>query len=43
MIGAWVYCFKRAETTEALVKESFSGPVWAAFVVYDLLAPLEKK
>ncbi len=43
MIGAWVYYFKRAETNEARVKAFFKGLVWPAFVVYDLLALLEKK
>ena len=43
MIGAWVYYFKRAETTEARIKAFFKGLVWPAFVVYDLLVLLEKK
>jgi hypothetical protein len=43
MIGAWVYYFKRAESTEARVKAFFKGLVWPAFVVYDLLVLLEKK
>lgn len=43
MIGAWVYYFKRAETTEARVKAFFKGLVWPAFVVHDLLVLLEKK
>ena len=43
MIGAWVYYFKRAETTEARIKAFFKGLVWPAFVVHDLLVLLEKK
>ena len=43
MIGAWVYYFKRAETTEARVKAFFKGLVWPAFLVYDLLAFLDKE
>ena len=43
MIGAWVYYFKRAETTEARVKAFFKGLVWPAFVAYDLLVLLEKR
>lgn len=43
LIGAWVYYFKRAETTEARIKAFFKGLVWPAFVVYDLLVLLEKK
>jgi hypothetical protein len=43
VIGAWVYYFKRAETTEARVKAFFKGLVWPAFVVHDLLVLLERK
>ncbi len=43
MIGAWVYYFKRADTTEARVKAFFKGLVWPAFLVYDLLAFLDKE
>ena len=43
MIGAWVYYFKRAETTKERVKAFFKGLVWPAFVVYDLLVLLEKE
>ena len=43
MIGAWVYYFKRAETTEARVKAFFKGLVWPAFLVYDLLVFLDKE
>ena len=43
MFGAWVYYFKRAETTEARIKAFFKGFVWPAFVVYELLVLLEKK
>ena len=40
MIGAWVYYFKRAESTEARVKAFFKGVVGRAFMVYDLLVPI---
>lgn len=43
MFGAWVYYFKRAETTEERIKAFFKGFIWPAFVVYDLLVLLEKK
>jgi len=43
MIGAWVYYFKRATTTEERVKAFFKGLVWPAFVVYDLMGVLEDK
>jgi hypothetical protein len=43
MIGAWVYYFKRATTTQQRVQAFFKGLVWPAFLVYDLLVFLEKK
>jgi hypothetical protein len=43
MIGAWVYYFKHADTTEARVKAFFKGFVWPAFVVYDLLVFLKRE
>ena len=43
MIGAWVYYFKRSETTEARIKAFFKGLVWPAFLVHDLLAFLDKE
>ena len=43
MIGAWVYYFKRATTTQERVQAFFKGLVWPAFLVYDLLVFLEKK
>jgi len=43
MIGAWVYYFKRATTTQERVQAFFKGLVWPAFLVHALLAFLEKK
>lgn len=37
MIGAWIYYFKHATTTEQRVQAFFKGLVWPAFLVYDLL------
>ncbi len=43
LIGAWVYYFRRATTTQELVQAFFKGLVWPAFVVYELFVFLEKK
>ena len=43
MIGAWVYYFKRADTTQARIRAFFKGLAWPAFLVYDLLTFLEKE
>jgi hypothetical protein len=43
MIGAWVYYFRRATTTQARVQAFFKGLVWPAFLVYDVLVFLEKE
>ena len=43
MIGAWVYYFKRATTTEQRVKAFFKGLAWPAFLVYDLFTFLEQE
>lgn len=43
MIGAWVYYFKRAATTEERVLAVLKGFVWPAFVVYNALKFLEKQ
>ena len=43
MIGAWVYYFKRATTTQMRVQAFFKGLVWPAFLVHDLLAFLERE
>lgn len=43
MIGAWVYYFKRATTTEARIRAFFKGLVWPAFLIHDLLVFLEKE
>lgn len=42
MIGAWVYYFRRATTTQQRVQAFFKGLVWPAFLVYDVLVFLEK-
>ena len=41
MIGAWVYYFRRATTTQQRVQAFFKGLVWPAFLVYDVLVYLE--
>ena len=43
MIGAWVYYFKRANTTQARIQAFGKGLVWPAFLVYDLLVFLKKE
>ena len=43
MIGAWVYYFKRATTTQQRVQAFFKGLVWPAFLVHDLLVFLDKE
>ena len=43
VIGAWIYYFQRATTTEQRIKAFFKGLVWPAFMVYDLSVFLEKK
>lgn len=43
MIGAWVYYFTRATTTQARALAILKGFVWPAFLVYDLLVFLEKE
>ena len=43
LIGAWVYYFKQATTTQERVNAFFKGLVWPAFLVYDLLVFLKKK
>jgi len=42
IIGAWVYFFKRAETTEERIKAFFKGLFWPAFLVYELFVFLNK-
>ncbi len=42
MIGAWVFYFKRATTTQARALAILKGFVWPAFLVYDLLVFLKK-
>lgn len=43
LIGAWVYYFQRATTTEERVRAFFKGLAWPAFLVYDLLVFLQKE
>jgi hypothetical protein len=43
LIGAWVFYFQRAQTTEERVKAFFKGLAWPAFMVYDLFKFLEKQ
>ncbi len=43
LIGAWVYYFRRATTTQERVQAFFKGLVWPAFLVYELFVFLEKK
>ncbi len=43
IVGAWVYYFKRATTTQERVRAFFKGLVWPAFLVHDLFVFLEKK
>lgn len=42
LIGAWIYYFRRATTTEEYVKAFLKGLVWPVFLVNDLLVFLEK-
>lgn len=43
MIGAWVFYFKRATTTQERALAILKGFVWPAFLVYDLLVFLKKE
>jgi hypothetical protein len=43
MIGAWIFYFKRATTTQERIQALFKGLVWPAFLVYDVLVFLEKE
>ena len=43
IIGAWVYYFKRATTTQERIQAFFKGLVWPAFLVHDVLAFLNKE
>ena len=43
MIGAWVYYFKRATTTQERIRAFLKGLVWPAFLVYGLLELTEKE
>lgn len=43
MIGAWVYYFKHATTTEERIWAFFKGLVWPAFLVYALLKFLQEE
>ncbi len=43
MVGAWVYYWKRAATTQERIQAILKGLVWPAFLVYELFVFLEKK
>ncbi len=43
MIGAWVYYFKRATTSQERIQAFFKGLFWPAFLIYELFVFLEKK
>jgi hypothetical protein len=43
LIGAWVYYFQRATTTQQRIEAFFKGLFWPAYLVYDLLVFLSKK
>jgi len=43
MIGAWVYFFKHATTTQERFKAFFKGFVWPALLVYELFVFLKKE
>ncbi len=43
MMGAWVYYWKRATTTQERIQAILKGFVWPAFLVYELFVFLEKK
>ena len=43
IIGAWIYFFKHATTTEERIKAFFKGFFWPAFLVYELFIFLNKK
>ena len=43
LIGAWVYYFKRATTSQERIQAFFKGLVWPAFLIYELFVFLEKK
>jgi hypothetical protein len=43
LIGAWVYYFKRATTTQERVQAFFKGLFWPGFLVYDLFEYLHKE
>ena len=43
LIGAWVFYFKRATTTQERVQAFFKGFAWPAFLVYKMLAFLERE
>lgn len=43
LIGAWVFYFRRATTTQERIQGFFKGMVWPAFLVYELFVFLGKK
>lgn len=42
LIGAWIYYFSRAHTTEERVRAFFKGLVWPAVLVKELLTFLDQ-
>lgn len=42
IIGAWVYFFKQATTTQDRLKAFFKGLFWPAFLVYEAFVFLNK-
>jgi hypothetical protein len=43
LIGAWVYYFKRANTSQERIQAFFKGLFWPAFLIYELFTFLEKE
>lgn len=43
LIGAWVYYFNRADTTQERILAFFKGFIWPALLVYALLVSLDKE
>ncbi len=43
IIGAWIYYFRHATTTQERILGFFKGLVWPAFLVYELFEFLKKE
>ncbi|MCW5882821.1 MAG: hypothetical protein KIS91_17955 [Anaerolineae bacterium] len=43
LVGAWVFYFRRATSMRQRVQAFFKGLFWPGFLVYDVLAFLEKE